>query len=418
MSVIPTARVLGVAAAGLGLGLGLARSVAVASAASLLAFVIALCVAAPVVPLLAVLPAAYGSWRVGPASIDLSIADAALVIGAMVALPFLPWRSTRVRLAFGGMLAYQAVLAVAVLADPSTRAILEWGHRMVLVGGALAVGAALANLDRLSAAIRWFLAASAAIAVAACVFSVTTGFAPAYPFGIHKNSAGLLLTLAFLSTIVAPSLTGLPPGLVTPFRLFLLAGVLASQSRGAMVAAIAGLAVTQLRGRSARRAAPLVIVAILAMAAVVAVVSGDELEKTRVDPNASRYTPIGSRQETNREALAVWSDSPLFGAGIRYFKDPARAAAEPHNIIVVTLAESGAVGIFALIILLGVAWRALRGLSGEAATLARVILGVRVLAAMFDIYWVAGRGSLPWVLVGGAVAVRAAKPAPKEFATS
>lgn len=408
------ARLAGVASAGLATGLVLTRSLAMASGLSATALTVATCLAAPVVPLLAVLPASYGSWRVGPAGIDLSVADAALLVGALVALPFVPWRSPRVRLAFAGMVAYQAVLAVAVLAHPTTRAILEWGHRILLVGGALAVGAALGNLGRLGAAIRWFLGASAVIAVAACAFSVANGFAPAYPFGIHKNSAGLLLALAFLTTVVAPRLAALPPALVGPLRLLLLAGVLASQSRGAMVAAIAGLAATQLGDRSARRAAPLVVAAIVAMIAVVAIVSGEEREKTRLDPDAARHTGLGSRQETNRGALAIWSEAPVFGAGLRYFKEPARAAGEPHNIVVVTLAESGVVGIGALTMLLSVAWLSLRGLAGEPAALARVILAVRVLAAVFDIYWVAGRGSFPWVLIGAALGSRAAKPAPRE----
>jgi len=416
MTAVPAVRVVVVGGAGLLAGLAATRSLAAAAGVSAMVLALALCLAAPVVPLLAVLPAAFGSWRLGPASIDMSLADVALVVGALVAIPFVPWRSPRVRLILGGLFAYEAILAVAVLAHPTMRAVLEWGHRILLVGGAVAVGAALAHLRQVGPAIRWYLVTSAVIAVAACVFSLANGFAPAYPFGIHKNSAGLLLASAFLITIVAPRLAAIPPSLANPLRLLLLAGVLASQSRGAMVAAIAGMAALQMRGRTARRAAPLAIAAVVAMGTVVALVSGEEFDRTRRDPNAARHTGLGSRQATNSGAMAIWSRDPVFGAGLRYFKDPARAVGEPHNIFVVTLAESGLVGMGALVVLLGAAWAALRKVATEEAAMARVIFAVRVLAAVFDIYWVAGRGSFSWVLVGLAVGVetKAARPAPVE----
>lgn len=399
-----------VGGAGLLAGLVATRSLAAAAGVSAMVAVVVLCLASPVVPLLAVLPAAYGSWRLGPASIDMSVADVALVVGALVALPFVPWRAPRVRLAFAGLVAYEAILAIAVIAHPTTRAMLEWGHRILLVAGALAVGAALAQLDRVGRAIRWYLVASAVVAAGACQLSLANGFAPAYPFGIHKNSAGLLLTAAFLITIVAPRLAAVPAALATPLRLLLLAGVLASQSRGAMVAAIAGMAALQMRGRTTRRAAPLALAAVLAMGAVVALVSESESDRIRRDPSAARHTGLRSRQATNSASLAIWSSDPVFGAGLRYFKDPARGVGEPHNVVIVTLAESGLVGMGALTVLLGAAWAALRRVATEEAAMARVIFGVRVLAALFDIFWVAGRGSFAWVLVGLAIGASAAAP--------
>ena len=85
------------------------------------------------VPIVIVLAAAYATVRVGPASANLSVADAVLFVGALAALPFTSWESQRLRRVLVGFMGYEACLALAVLAHPTSRSIVEWGHRILLV---------------------------------------------------------------------------------------------------------------------------------------------------------------------------------------------------------------------------------------------------------------------------------------------
>jgi hypothetical protein len=411
---LSSGRVAAVSAGVLALGFLVPRSPAWALALSTILVAVAVSVRLPAVVLVAVLPGAYASWRLGPASVGLSLADATLLVGAVAAVPFVPWGAPGLRRALAGLAAYEAILLLAVAGHPSERAVVEWGHRILLVGGSLMVGAALVRLVSLRPAIRFYLVASAVVAAAACTYAVTHHFQPAYPFGFQKNAAGLLLALAFLVSVVAPRLAGVPVGLLNPLRVLLVLGMLATQSRGSMVATIAGLAAVQLFGSERRRAAPLVLVAALAMCAVVVVVTQSQDERARLDPSAAKYYGIGARQAVNSQAMEIWSHQRPLGAGLRYFRDPVFATSEPHNVLIVSLAETGVVGLVGLLLLLVAAGSALRGLTGELATLARVVFVVRLLGGMFDIFWVAGRGSLPWVLVGAAVSVHATRPAMAE----
>ena len=119
--------------------------------------------------MLLALPATFAYYRVGPDSIDLSLADVTLGVALLAALPFVPWRAPTLRAALKVLAAYLLVLAIPVLAEPSARAFAEWGHRAFLVGGSIVVGATIAATGRTQRALRWFLATAAVVAVAAII---------------------------------------------------------------------------------------------------------------------------------------------------------------------------------------------------------------------------------------------------------
>ncbi len=370
----------------------------------------AVSVRAPAGVLVAVLPAAYISWRVGPGGSGLSVADAALFMGTLASVPFVPWAEPRLRRVLLGLAVYEGTLALAVVSHPTQRAILEWGHRILLVGGSLMVGTALLRLVTLRGVLKTYLGASVAVAIASVLYTLTDSLRPAYPFGFNKNAAGLLLAFALVITVVAPTLATFATGLLGPLRVALVLGLLSTQSRGAMLAIVVAVVVPELRRTDSRRGIPLVIVTSAILLAGVLLVTQREAEKTRLNPDGAQYYGIGARSGSDHEALDIWGRERLLGAGLRYFYDPMFRTSEPHNVVIVSLAETGIIGVAGLCWLLWSGWSALRGLDGQLATLARAVLAVQVLAGMFDIFWVAGRGSFAWALIGGAVGARAIRP--------
>ncbi len=107
--------------------------------------------------LIAAFPATFAYWRVGPASIGMSVADALTFLGALAALPYVPWRSPTLRRVVVATAGYCGILFVTVVAHMSERALVEVFHRASIVIGAVLIGAAVARLGRVRLALRAFL---------------------------------------------------------------------------------------------------------------------------------------------------------------------------------------------------------------------------------------------------------------------
>ena len=142
------------------------------------------------------LPATYLYFRVGPASTEISLADVALGVALLAALPFVPWRSRTMLSMLRVLGVYLLILAIPVAAVFSQRAVVEWGHRAFLVAASVLVGAAIAATAHTALALRAYVAASIVVAVGAIYdalshWTAANGPAPAYPFGIQKNSRGI-----------------------------------------------------------------------------------------------------------------------------------------------------------------------------------------------------------------------------------
>ena len=159
----------------------------------------------------AVFPAVIATRRLGGGGIDLSYADAVLVVSTVLALPFVPWKSRTLRNVLGALGIYLVVLAITIMVNPSVRAVVElstdssWSADR----SSSALRSPAAGKTRL--ALRLFIAACTAVAVAAIVYTLSRG-SPAYPFGIHKNAAGFFLTCGLLLSLVTPRHLCLPKG--------------------------------------------------------------------------------------------------------------------------------------------------------------------------------------------------------------
>lgn len=344
-----------------------------------------------------------GVWiieRVSAGGIDISGSDTVLAVGAVAALPYVPWGNPAVRKVIAAIVAFEAVLFVTVLVHPSVPGLFEWGHRLFLVGGGVVVGAALGHHGRSRTALRAFLAVAAVVAAAAVVASAANGFAPAQVLGYHKNFIGSMMAAALTLSYLAPRSTGFSAHELVPLKAACVAGLLASQSRGAIVALLVGLVVASARSSAFRRqAVPLFLV--LAPLAIFAFLS---LQTQVEQPRETATSSITERERYRDQGLEAWRASPATGQGMRFFESSeASLDSDPHNVIVASLSETGVVGLLALLGLLlvtvAVTWRVPTGLGVAAVAL----IVARFAHGLFDIYWVAGTQLLPWLVVGMAL---------------
>jgi hypothetical protein len=130
---------------------------------------------APLFLFAAVFAAVFAYWRVGPPSLNMSIGDAVTFLALGAAIPHVPWRSRSLRRVLAGLGFYLSLLAISVLANPTDRAKTEWGHRAVLFGGAVLIGAAIAHRHQIKNSLRALTHAATIVAIAAFWEALTTG---------------------------------------------------------------------------------------------------------------------------------------------------------------------------------------------------------------------------------------------------
>ena len=355
----------------------------------------------PVPVLVLAFPACFMYWRVGPAVVDMSITDAVTVLGTFAALPHVPWKNPRLRfvlLLFGF---YTAAVAVSVLASPSSTAVSELAHRVLMVAGPLMIGSALANLGKVRLALRAFLFTAAFVSFAAMFDSLASGLSPAYPFGMHKNAVGSHLASGLLILLAASSRLELSRRVRIGLTTVLFLGLLASQSRGAAMALVAAAAFYLLRSRN-KRLARLAPVA-LGLALVLLTFAILSLSSSLEDQAASKFNSVNTRLDGYTYAIdTAWKPHIPFGSGPKWFRIQGFDSG-PHNMIVSELSETGVMGTLVLVVFLGGALVTLWRMRTELADAAVLVLIERVLDAMLGILWVAGTGTLPWLVVGLAV---------------
>lgn len=346
-------------------------------------------------------PGSIATWRLGVGGLDLSYADAVLVAATVLCLPKAAWKSDMFkRLAVVAGL-YLTVLAIPLAVNPTLKALLEWLHRVHFLFGALIVGSAVAKAGKARLALRLFVVAALAVSVAAVAFTLTHSFEPAYPFGIQKNPAGFLVTGGLIICIVAASVIELPRPINLATQIVLLLGVLSCQSRGSATTFIVVLFVNALRAKKKSLLVP--ALGALALAGMIWTSTSKQLEQ---DAATAQFNPIETRETTYAQALDLWRDKPVFGQGLRYWNDQELQRAngygisEPHNLVISALGETGLVGATDVLALNGALVLGLRKRRDPIGQAAFFLVVARFVAGLADIYWVAGAGTLPWLIVG------------------
>lgn len=389
-----------------------ARSPLMALFITCAAIALAACFVWPAAIVTFMFAATFAVWRLGPAAVDMSTADYFGVLGAVAALPFVPWRSATFRRILFAMAGYCAVVSISVVANPSKAAGVDILHRFVLVMGAVCIGSAVARLGHISAALRLMCGTAFVLSIDAIFLAVIHGFAPSYPFGLQKNSAGELIAVTFVVVLLVPKRLHLPRTVVLALGGTLLLGLASTQSRGAGLALVAVFSIYALRngwhgrGRRLVKLAPLFLVVSVA---VLFFANTSLQDQSKANSGTSeRFTSVGSRTNTYDIALhEVIYKKPLFGAGPKWFAKPGTPTGEPHNILIDELSTTGVFGTIALLVMLWVVFTMLSRMRSDLGDLAWYILITRVLATLVDLFWVAGPGTVPFLIIGLAIGTSA-----------
>lgn len=314
------------------------------------------------------------------------------------------------RILFGSFAFFLGTLTVTLAYNHSLRSDFEWFHRIAIVAGAVFVGAWLVRAGLHRTALRALLAVTVFMSLVAVAESVASGFAPAYPFGYQKNFVGSITATVLLVLLAAPGEFGLSARWQRIAAASTTAGLLASQSRGAMLAFAAGVLIwslrrpTQLRGVRRRRAIVLLFAVALAFFAALSV--REELKAPETTINS-----VTQRIQIARTTRQLWIEHPYTGVGLRFFKTPAYAEYQPPNDVVnEALAEAGVLGLLGFVVFVIGSLVGLNRLQGDLATAALCVVAARFVHGLFDIYWTGGTTALPWIVAGMALASSTARP--------
>ncbi len=374
-------------------------------------FGIGLYVCAPSIPVAIALPASFLVLHIGGGGggNNFSICDAVLLIATLGALPLMHWRgAVNLRRWMVLVAIYQATTLLSVVNSPNRYDAVEWFHQIVMVAGAAIVGWVIIERDRVRIAIGYYLAIAAALSVWVIGLWFAHSFHPiaGLPDGLQKNSLGNLFVIAILSAYFVPSWTGFTERWVRISKYLCMAGVIATGSRQAMIGFVVAVFIVAIRDRQlfgqrsgSRR--QIVILFILAAFAVVAY--------TSITKQIASHTPnsFTIRTSSYAQTLQIWHVSPLFGVGERYwYTGHFPGTYQPPNAEIGILATGGVVGLAGfLVLILGTLWMLWRLPPSAIGSFALAVMVAHVVEGQFDIFWVTGTGSAPWIILGMALAV-------------
>jgi hypothetical protein len=346
--------------------------------------------------------ATVGVWLIRRVPGNISVTDVLVALAGLAALAAGVGRTldAHARLVLRAFAFYLATLLLTLAFNQNLRADFEWFHRIALVAGAILVGAWLVRSDLHHRALQLLLAVTVGFSLLAVLNTASRGFAPAQPLGYQKNFIGSLTATVLLVLVAAHREFELPRRVLVFAGLVVASGLVASQSRGAMVAATAGLLIWFFRAsskstRGLRRLAFVVAVCLGVFAAV----------SIRNELNQGTYSSFTQRTQVEQATRQLWKAHPLTGVGLRFFKTARYAGYQPpNNVVDEVLAEAGVFGLLGFVtFVVGSLW-GLGRLNGPLATAALCVVAARFIHGLFDIYWTGGTTTLPWIIAGMALA--------------
>jgi hypothetical protein len=368
----------------------------------------------PVILAIVAVAGVYAVQRLGSTSPTpgssggISYSDALIAAATIMALPVLAGSAElrRLRSAATAITTYLALLIPSVLANHSSRVYLEWLHRCVMLGGALLVGAWLVREGAQRSALRGFVGVSTVIAALACYDTLSHGLHSASPMQLNKNFIGSLFAVALVLVLAAPSVLNLKPTVRIVAIVVIGAGLLSSQSRGGQLAAVLGVLVAFVLDSGTHRRRTQVMAGAVALA--LAIAAGLSIHaQLQQDTADFRNSSAGVRFNVEDVTRDVWRTSPVVGVGMKYFNTGVYGpyAQAPNNVVDNELAESGLIGLAGFILLqLGTIFACIRRRSLVLVPAAAGAIAGQLLHGMVDIYWAAGVITMPFVLLGIALA--------------
>lgn len=351
------------------------------------------------IPVLAV-PATMIMDRVGP----MSISDFALGAASVVALLFLRGRGAIALqpLLWAGT-AYLALTAPQLILNSYAANAIEWGHEVVLVLGSMLVGFVIGRQGHARLALSTYAIVSLAIAVATIVTSFQNGFGPVYLGMLHKNSIGGILMIAAIVVFANPPWLGWRRRWAYSAFALCAAGMLAAQSRQALIGLLVAVLIVGVRPRfhNGKRSRwiwfLLIPIAVFVYTEVAEQLSADD----RFNSSAQRLVWYG-------DSIDVWLLSPLFGVGHRWWitGHTGYSGFQPPNAELEVLTTVGAIGLVGFLAMFAAAMWLLWRMDPVYGTLGLAIVAGRLVQTQFDLYWVAGQSSILWIVAAICYGVR------------
>jgi polysaccharide biosynthesis protein PslJ len=361
-----------------------------------LVLVFGIFIADPLLLVVIALPGSLLIQRVGGSSTNLSAADLLVFVGAVVSLFHIRWKEAPyLRQFMRAIVWYQAILILVVVAHPNRYDIVEWFHRFSYLGGSVLVGWTIARYGRSRQAFRLFLWASSIVALIAIERALASHFLPAQWGAYQKNSIGAVLWVAIVVAQVNPPWAGLGRLESRVAKYVCFAGLLASQSRQAVVALILAVSLATFLNPDVRRRSKLVFLGCLPL------VAGLYYSFSVAARNNPKFNSVSVRVDQISAAIHVWHLSPILGEGMRFYNLPQFiTVTAPPNVLIDNLASTGIVGSLMFFFLVIVTVRALYKLPYVFGTLGLVILVGHYIDGLFDIFWIGASSIAPFILAG------------------
>ena len=350
-----------------------------------------------ILPVLAI-PATLLVFRVSASSSNLSFSDLILGVATLCAVSaFEGRRAPQVRALLWLLSFYEATTLLNVVYNPYRANLIEWVHEAFLVGGSLMIGWVVAARGRATIATSAFLIGSCVIALWATAWSLTHHLAAAYlPLGMQKNYIGDMLCFAFLVAYARPDwLSARMTDRATLVWAVCAVGMLASQSKQAMLSAIIAVGIMTVRNKELRRYAKPIAAACVPMLIVAGVIIDKKLR------SSNKFNSVHQRETWLRQSLQIWHMSPWFGIGLRWwYTNRVPFAFQPPNGEAEVLTSAGLVGLVGFLALLVGSVMILRRVPRRYGTLALAVVVARLVQGQLDVFWVTAQGSIPWLIAG------------------
>ncbi len=222
-------------------------------------------------------------------------------------------------------------------------------------------------------------------------------------FGLHKNSIGgsLAAGVLVLANLWYSQVDFRGKRYLIWLLLVLVAGLLVSLSRGAWIGTIVGLTVSGLLWGRITLALRTLLVAIPVLVLLWFLLPSEKREYA-TGFQVDRYN-IKMRMKTQENLQEIVTKEPFFGVGIGL-----RKQVDATNFLLVALAESGVIGLFAIIGLFGtivrVGFIVCRSDTKKSlilcGSLAVGLLACKVGHGMVDHFWGRGNGTVVWASIG------------------
>ena len=353
-------------------------------------------------PLLA-MPLSVVVFRVGVGGVDMTVSDFAIGLAFFPAVLLVPRPfSPPLRQLLWLNAIYQALTLFTLVVNPFAENLIEWVHAWLLVSGALIVGWAVGATGNARAGLTLFLIACLGLAVATVAQGLLQFAAgnfsavfPRWPWSMHKNLIGNLLGIAALVLYARPHWMGWSRRAALPVLGVLLAGLAFSQSRQALIGLAVGILIVSIRKHADRRRATVALIATLPIGYAVVTMARDQIA------SGNLHNSWFQRLEWYLDSLRIWSQSPWFGHGLRYWtQEDAPGAFQPPNAFLEVSASAGLVGLLGFLIFWVGLMVVLYRMDPTFGTLALALGLSRLAQSQLDLFWVSISVSVPFLLIG------------------